>query len=194
MMHDDFLAELRADWRRPTVDLERMRRLSERRRRLAVLYDLLSLAGTLGVAPLALWFAWRAFSQADPITAVGAVALLVAAPLLVLEYVERRRERRIRYDDTPRGVLLQARDQARFAQRQLRGCRWTAIILGLAALAVLLIAWSGRASFEVAIPIAGSWGLAAALLWLWQMWRAARVAREARYCERLLSELEAPEA
>ena len=187
-MDDDFFAELRADWRRPSVDLERLRRQNQRRRRLAAFYDLLSLVGALGVAPLALWFAWRAIVALDPISAVGALALLVAAPLMVLEYVELRRARRIRYDDTPRGVLLQARDQALHARRQMRGCRWTAAILGLAALAVLLIALSGNASFAAVLPIAGAWGFAAVSLWAWQILKSARAEREAEICEVLLNQ------
>ena len=189
-MDDDFFAELRADWRRPSVDLERLRRQNQRRRRLAAFYDLLSLVGALGIAPLALWFAWRAIDALDPISAVGALALLVAAPLMVLEFVELRRARRIRYDDTPRGVLLQARDQALHARRQMRGCRWTAAILGLAALAVLLIALSGNASFAAVLPIAGAWGFAAVSLWAWQMLKSARAEREAEICEALLRELD----
>src|SRR5688500_9394579 len=135
----------------------------------------MSLAGMLGIALLGGWYAWSAVKTANPVLAVGAAAFLAAAPLLLLELAERRRERRVRYEATPRGVLVQARDQMRFARRQLRGCRWTAAILGTAALAVLLISWSGRASWSVVLPIAAAWGLAAGLLWVWQLWRAGKV-------------------
>src|SRR5688500_5872770 len=129
MTNDDFLTGLRADWRQPRVDLGRIKRLTERRRRRARLLQAVNLLGAAAAALLVLWFAYRAVEARDALPAVGAAAFLASLPLIMLEYLTSRRDLRVQYDDTPRGVLLQARHHAEMARRLLRSGRWAATIL-----------------------------------------------------------------
>jgi len=191
MTTDDFLDSLRDDWRRPAVDLDRIRRRTERRRRFDAVYRPLGLAGCIGTILFGIWFGWIAIMQQDAVAAVGAIAFLVSAPLLLIEYRETLRDSRIRYDESARGVLLQAAHQLARTRRMLRGCRWSATILGVAALIVLAIAVVGPSADPGALPIAATWGGVAILVWSWQAWRARGFEREAEHGNRLLAELEA---
>lgn len=193
MTSDDFLSELRADWQRTPVDLEQMRRRAARHRRFAAFYHLFGVVGVVTAVVLGAGFAIEAAQLRDPLMAVAAAAFLVSVPLFVVELVEGRRDRRLRYDDTQRGVLLQARQQVRFSRRLLRGGRWSAMILASAAAIVMLLVLAGRAELEVALPIVSVWAAAALLVWTWQAWRAPRLDREAKRCDRLLAELDAAE-
>ena len=189
MTSDDFLAGLRADWRHNPVDLTRIRGMTLRRRLWHWLVNLVSLAGAAGSVLLGLLFAWRAFALPDPIAGVGAVALFVSTPVLLLEYVEGRRTRKVRYDDTLQGVLLQARQQLAFSRGLQRGCRLCAIILGGGALALVVIGLLDPDLARRAFLTALAWGGTAAAVWLWYLWRRRRLDREAAQCERLLAEI-----
>jgi hypothetical protein len=193
MTRDDFLDGLRDDWRRAPVDLSQVRRLTERRHYWTGLLSLLSLAGALVAPALGLWFVWRAIALQDAIAAVGALALFVSAPALWLEYVEGRRTRQMRYDDTPRGVLLQARQQLAFSRRLQLGCRMCAIILGTGAVVLLALGLVDPASARRAFVTASAWGGTAAGVWLWGIWRRRRIERESAQCEALLGDLDAEE-
>lgn len=189
MPTDDFLQTLRTDWRSPAIDVDRMRRLTERRQRLANWSRALNLVG-VGVALLfGGWFAYRAATGGDPVLVVGAAAFFVALPIILIEYAETRRILRVRYDDTPRGVLLQARQHVDWLRRMLRGCRWSAMILAVSAVAVLLLIAGGLTDLRASPFISVVWATTAALAWLWQAWRARRLAGEAEACESLLAEL-----
>lgn len=194
MTRDDFLDGLRDDWRRTPVDLSRISAATMRRRIWSALVNLVSLTGTAGALLLGLWFAWFAFAERDPIAAVGAVALFVSAPVLWLEYLEGRRTRSMRYDDTPQGVLLQARQQIAFARGLQRGCRWCAFILGGGALALVAIGLADPDSARRAFATAATWGGTAGAVWLWYLWRRRRNERELAACEALLGDLGAEEA
>ena len=193
MSGDDFLDALRADWRRPSVDLERMRRLTARRQRLQSVVRALTPVGALACGLLGLLLGWQAVTSGEAVLAVGAAALLIAAPLLLVELTEIRRASRIRYDDTPRGVLEQAAEQIHYARKALRGYRWSASILAAAAVIVVAIRLAGWSSDPAAFPIAATWIAVAALTWAAQVWRAGRLAREAQRCEQLLVQLDEAE-
>ena len=189
MTRDDFLAGLRADWRGEPLDPARIRLRTDRRRMLIGFYGALGLVGSLGALLLGLWFGWRAWADRDPIVAVAAVALLVSAPVLLAEYLEWRRERDVRYGDTPRDVLLQARKQLEFSRRLQSGCRWCALILGSGAAAVLALMVTGVSADAAGWRVVAAWSAAAALVWGWSRWRYGRLERERAQCERLIAEL-----
>lgn len=189
MTRDDFLDGLRDDWRRTPVDLSQIRVQALRRRLWSALLNLVSLSGTIGALLLGGLFAWNAYSESDPIAAVGAIALFVSAPVLLLEYVEGRRTRKMRYDDTPQGVLQQARQQLAFSRGLQRGCRWCAFILGGGAFALVVIGLLDPSLARRAFVTAATWGGTAAAVWLWHIWRRRRLDREMAECEALLGDL-----
>lgn len=188
MTNDDFLDVLRDDWRRQGVDLARVRRLTERRRHAVFV----SLGSKLGGAALSLlfggWFAWRAAVEGDAVYAVGALALFVALPAILVDYVAARRLTRVGREDTPFGLIAHARDQAEGTRRLLRGFRVAATILLVSSGALLLLAAAGRATPAVALAIASIWSVTALGVWLWQIHRGRRLAAEVVLCDALLAE------
>jgi hypothetical protein len=191
MTNDDFLAGLRADWRRQPIDIGGLAARVERRRRrarLALLWHLVSLIAFLAFAVV---FAIGFVRTGEALFGLAALAFAMAAPGGLFEILDARRTARVRYDDTPGGVLRQARDQAEAARVQLRGCRWAALLLAGAGLAAIALAWAGWAEADTALLIAVAWMGAAAVAWLWQLWRNRRLNREIARCAALLSELEA---
>ncbi len=189
MPTDDFLQSLRADWRRPAIDVDRLCRLTKRRQRLAGRSRALNLAGVGAALLFCGWFGYNAAAGGDPVMAVAAAAFFVSLPIILLDYAESRRDLRVRYDDSPRGVLLQARQHLDWSRRFLRGCRWSAAILAASAAAVLLLIAGGLTQVRPSLLIAAVWAGTAVLVWLWQAWRARRLAAEAEACNGLLAEL-----
>ena len=64
MTNDTLFAELGADWRRQTADLDRLQARTERRRRRTRLALIAKVAAT-GIALLfGVWFVWRALNGA----------------------------------------------------------------------------------------------------------------------------------
>lgn len=188
-MTDDFLDSLRADWREQAPDLAAIGRRGERRRKLARLSMLVSFSTALLAILLAGWFGYRAAVSGDAVTMLGAAGLLVAVPLLILEAIDKRRGLSLRYDSTPKGVLLEARHRAATARRLLAGFRWSAAILLACAAAAWVLAAGGYAERGEALLLTGVWGGTAFGVWLWQMWRSRRLAAEIACSDRLLEEL-----
>ena len=192
MTNDDFLATLRADWRRQPIDVEGLAARVERRRRRARL----AMAGNIGAAILFVVLA-AAFSVAmlrseEPLYGLAAAAFILGAPMLLFEIMEIRRAASVRYADSPAGLLRQARDQAESARRRLLGCRWAIwVLVGSAVLAWLLVA-AGLAGIEESLFITAAWIAAALTAWLWQSWRGHRLAGETARYDALLAEFGGP--
>lgn len=198
-MADDFLDKLRADWRRDgpdsaqasqgRPDLAAIGRRGARRRRLARLSMLASLATAFVAILLAGWFGYRAAATGDAVIMLGAAGLLFAVPLLIVEAIDKSRSLSLRYDSTPRGVLLEARHRAATARRFLVGFRLSAAILLACAAASWVLAAAGYADRGEALFLTGVWAGTALGVWLWQMWRDRRLAAEIACGDRLLAEL-----
>ena len=189
MTDDTPFSDLVSDWRRQTADLDRLRRLVERRRRRTRLILLARILGT-GVALLfCAWFIRLALSGGPPTFALGGFVLLIAVPLMLLEVAGTARLLRVGHDDTPAGVLRRARDQAAIARHLLWGTRVAAVLLAASAAGLLLLFATGRASMKEALILAPFWALTALVGWAWQAHRAPRLAAEIDQCELLLAEL-----
>lgn len=195
MTNDELLAQLGADWRRQTADLNRLRRLIERRRQRTRLALVARTAGT-GVALLfGAWFVWLALDGAPAIFALAGIILLVALPLMLLEVAGTARALRLSHDDTPAGVLRRARDQAAMARHLLWGARIAALLLGASAVGLVVLYTMGRARIDEALFFVPLWALIALGGWAWQVRRGRRLAAEVARCDALLAELgEAEEA
>ena len=188
MASDTFLDQLRADWLGQTIDIDRLKRLTRRRRSAARLLMLAKLASAAVALVFSAWFAYRAVVAGSAIHALGGVALCAAFPLTILEYVSARRGMRIGGADTPAGVLLHARQQIEVSRRWLRGCRSSAALLAACAAAALGLHRAGLAKSDETSLLAAIWGGTALLVWLWQSWRERRLAVEADRYDQLLAE------
>lgn len=189
MTNDKLLSELRADWRRQTVDIDRIRRLIEVRRRW-IRFGLIVKATGAGIALLSGgWFFWLALTGGAAIFALASIALLVALPLMLLELAGTARSLRIGHDGTPSGVLRRARDQATTARHLLWGSRVAALLLAVSAAGLLALHVAGRAHAEEALVFMLAWAFLALGLWVWQARRGRRLTAEIARCNALLAEL-----
>jgi len=189
MTNDTLLSELGADWRRQTTDLDRLRKLTERRRLRTRLALIGKAAGTAVAFLSGLWFVWLALTGAPALFALAGIVLLVSLPLMLLELAGTARSLRIGYDDTPVGMLRRARHQAAASRHLLWGSRASALLLGATAAGLLALFAAGSASAEEALIFAPTWALFAIAGWAWQSHRARRLAAEIAGCDALLAEL-----
>ncbi len=190
MTNDDFLASLRADWRRQAINVSNLAARVEARRRRAGLVMACNIVGVAVLAAFALVFGYLAIRYADALYGVAGFAFLFAVPPTLFELLDFGRARRLRYDDSPAGVLRQARDQAIFARRQLRSARIAALLLTHAGFAAWALVLAGLAHRETVVPITLGWAAAAMLTWLWQHWRDGRLVTEIAGYDRLQGDLD----
>ncbi len=189
MTNDDFLDDLRADWRRQTIDVSDLAvRVAARQRRAGLVMASNSL-GVAALAGFALVFAYAAIRYSDALFGVAAFAFLLGTPAALFELLDFRRARRLRYDDSPAGVLRQARDQAMLSRRQLRSARIAALLLVGAGLAAWALVLAGLAHRDTVLVITLGWAVTATLTWLWQHWRDRRLVAETAGYDRLRADL-----
>jgi hypothetical protein len=193
MTNDTLLSELGADWRRQTADLDRLRRLTERRRQRTRLALIAKAAGAAIASFSGLLFVWLALTGASALFALAGIVLLVSLPLMLLELAGTARSLRIGHDDTPAGVLRRARHQAAASRHLLWGSRASALLLGVTAAGLLALYAAGRASAGEALLFVPIWALFAIAGWVWQSHRGRRLAAEVARCDTLLAELGEPE-
>lgn len=189
MADDGLFTSLGADWRRQTADLDRVRRSIEARRRRTRLVLLARIAGTGAALLSCAWFIRLALSGGPATFALGAIVLVIALPLMLLEVAGTARLLRVGHDDAPAGVLRRARDQATLARHLLWGTRAAALLLGASAAGLLGLYAAGRAGERQVLIITPIWLLLALALWGWQVYRGRRLAAEIERCEVLLAEL-----
>ena len=190
MTNDDFLRTLRADWRRQSIDVSGLAARVDARRRRAGFVMAFNILGVAALVALMLGFAFVAIRHEDALFGVAAFAFLLAAPAALFEALDFHRTTQLRYDDSPTGVLRQARDQAMFARRQLRSARIAALLLIGASLAAWALVPAGLAHRATVVVITLGWAMAALLSWLWQHWRDRRLVEEIAGYDRLRTDLE----
>lgn len=189
MTNDDFLGQLRSDWRRQTINVSDLAAQVAARRRRAGLVMAGNVLAIITMASFAFLFGSVAVRERDALFGIAAVAFLLAAPAVLFEAIDFRRVSHLRYDDSPAGVLRQARDQAGFARRQLRSARIASLLLIGAALAAWALIPAGLAQLgNVAIVTLG-WAVAATLSLLWQYRRDRRLTDEIAGYDRLQADL-----
>lgn len=189
MTNDDFLGRLRSDWRRQTIDVSDLAARVAARQRRAGLVTAGNALAIITMAILAFLFGSLAVREGDALFGVAAIAFLLAAPAVLFEALDFRRVSRLRYDESPAGVLRQARDQAGFARRQLRSARIAALLLIGAALAAWALVPAGLAQLDTVAIVTLGWAAAAALSWLWQYRRDRRLIEEIAGYDRLRADL-----
>lgn len=194
MTDDTFLAELRAAWTQQPPGAEQTpRRLAHRRAR-----ERLKLLGAafavLAYAGLALLFAARAADGGPTVYWLAAIAFALSVPVMLVELVQALRDTRIEYEETPLGLLHEARHRIAAARRALWGCRLAALVLCGSVLGLAAMWAAGEVAGRRALLIGLVWGGVAAATWGWQVRRGRQLAAEAARCERLLAEYRGADA
>jgi hypothetical protein len=188
---DNFLAEVRGEWRRDHIDADAMALRFSRHRRATQRRLLLVLVGGALIFACLIWLGLLALTQKDAAVAVAALAFAAALPLMVAAIFVIRRDLATRYQKTQLGLLLQTRDSVAAMRRALRDARLCAVILLTATAALALCAFLGLTASQAVVVPAAAWLTTAVGVWLWQAWRSRRLALEAARCERMIQDFEA---
>lgn len=178
MTTDDFVERLSAEWHSQTVysgDLASKVRARQSRVRGYLLINLLTVAA-LGV--LAVLFMFAAFYDGNALYGIAGAAFLLGLPVALFEFLDLQRTIRFQFDASPEGMLVLARSQAMTARRQLRSCRWSALLLAGASLAAWGLVRVGLADYRKVLIISLCWIIVAALSWIWQFRRDQRLVAE----------------
>lgn len=198
-MTDDFLTDLRADWRAQETGLEPAAEFEAIRRRLrrGRWAPHLAMASDVLVAILAfaagLWFFWMALRTDLPIFAFAAAAELGGTPILILLLVEARRGALVWRDATPSDVLRIGASRSDASLRVFAICRWYIVaIVGFVGL-LWVVEFAGRLhAGDFLIFYTAFCLMAGATGWRWLAVRTRQVLRQRAACLRLLAELDAP--
>ena len=93
MTNDDFLDDLRADWRRQTIDVSDLAARVAARQRRAGLVMAFNILGVAALAILRALFAYAAIRYSDALFGVAALAFLLGTPAALFELLDFRRMR-----------------------------------------------------------------------------------------------------
>ncbi len=189
MPHDDILAEIGADWKRQTVDHERLRMRVASRQRRTRLHLGVKIAGTIFALFAGGWFVFLGMTEGSLAFGFAGVILLAALPLMVLEVRATRQLTQIGAANSPEGALRAAHDQAAASLRLLWAPRAVAIVLGLSAAGLVALYVVGSVSLAETALAGSVWLVTAVIVWIWQARRARRLRTEISISQVLLAEM-----
>jgi len=152
-------------------------------------------ANLLGVALIILGLmALVLLTRPGALVFIAILAFVVALAVAVIDIVYLHDSLRIRFEETPGGVLRQAINRNAALQQGIRGARRAAIILGVAAAGALITAVTRLTSYETALSIATLWAVSAACIWWWQIRRGHRLTAESLSLNAILIQFEKPDS
>ncbi len=189
-MNDEFLDLIRRDWRRHEFRPEEIARDFVRYRRWARWSQIGAGAGAASIFVAFVWLAWMALDKHSVLITVSALAFAAALPVVLFGLLKLRGQARQQYEKSTLGLLTQRRDRAETMRQMLSGSRWCALILLGAVGGVCVVAAAGYASLSTLLTLSGLWGGTAAIVWLWQIWRARQLADESLQLDVLIAEFE----
>ena len=188
-MSDDFLNDLRRNWREQDAEVEGV--TARLKRGLLVSRVMLWLENGVGVFGFlfGLWAVVHGVQMESGLVFIGGLSVTVCAPLFAwLAWRARRAEPRWQ-DETPEGVLAQMIEHTRTTRKLMRLARWQGwMLIGLAA-----VMWAATPTGYVEadrrlVIITGFFVVSALAAFAWAVWRERGARRERERCERLLKE------
>jgi amino acid transporter len=117
-------------------------------------------------------------------------AFAVALITVVIDLIRLRHYGHLRYDETPRGVLQQAKDRNAAQQRGVDSAGRAAIILAVAALLALIFAVTQWPTYTLALPLGTLWAISSLCVWLWHIRSRHRLVAEWLALDTALREFE----
>lgn len=187
-MIDQFLEELKAEWRRSDIDPSRiLENLERRERRLRLLLAVEATSG--GVAFVAaIWCGWRAATDGNALFGFAALALLCSA---ALSLIAMRPSSNSQLEEGPFEMLQRTQRTLNDLERTVTRWRWSAWILLGCALAIWLFHSVGQTDLRETALLSATWAGTAAAVAIWSGWRSRQIQRERAAAERLLAEYRA---
>ncbi|MBX7247966.1 MAG: hypothetical protein K1X35_02830 [Caulobacteraceae bacterium] len=188
-MSDDFLDELKRNWREQDAEVEGV----ATRLRRGLLYQRIMLwleiaVGVLGPV-FGLVMTVLGVQRSNAFLTIGGLSVVLSAPLFAwLAWRVRKSEPELA-DDTPQGVLRQMIERTHTTERLMRLCRWQGwALVGLTA-ALWAASPSGFVDTDHRLMLITVLFLGSAL-WAfgWALWRERGARRERARCRELLAE------
>ena len=190
-MNDQFLEEMRADWRRSDIDPSRMlENLERRERRLRLLLAVEATSGAVAFVA-AIWCGWRAASDGNALFGFASLALLCSAALTFRAMLPSSKSQ---LEEGPFELLQRTQRNLNDLERAVARWRWSAWILLGCALAIWLFHAVGQTDLPETALLSAAWAGTAAAVAIWSGWRSRQIQRERAVAERLLAEYMAADA
>ncbi len=187
-MNDQFLDELKADWRNGDIDPGRMlENLERRKRRLRLLLAAEAVGGAVAFVT-AIWCGWQAATDGNALFALASVALLCATALSLLAM---RPASASPLEEGPFGTLQRSQRNLDELERAVARWRWGAWILFGCCAALWLFHALGQTGLHETALLSAAWGGTAVAVAVWSEWRSRQIRREREAAERLLAEYRA---
>lgn len=190
-MNDQFLEELKADWRRGDIDPGRMlENLERRKRRLRLILAVEAVSGATAFLA-AIWCGWRAATDGDALFGFAALALLGSA---MLSLMAMRPTSNSHFDEGPFGMLQRTQRNLEDLERAVARWRWSAWILLGCSLAIWLFHSVGQTDLRETALLSAAWAGTAVAVGIWSRRRGRHIRRERAAAEHLLAEYRAADA
>lgn len=188
-MHEDELNKLKGDWRnhRESIPIRRIGQSVARQQSMAYVWLIVELLGAMMILAAGIVFLFWIQAEFSPLLALGAVALLLALPV-VLYSVRLRASMLNEYRQTPEALLRQARRQLIIELRVLKVSLWGAWILLASVLGLFLLYFTGQTTSADALIIGAAWSIAAGVIVLWAWQRRRSILQRLANCEHLLAD------
>jgi hypothetical protein len=189
-MSDDFLDEMRRDWREEDGELGRMAATLRRKyawSRFGFPFELVMAAGAVGAGLFLLLT--PDFGAHTIIARLAGGILLVAVPILTgISWFVRRAHPKWE-SETPEGVLNYALRRLDVVEKLVRLAAWHAYTLAGFAVALWVLAALGKVGLDAMLIGFSVFYLGMAVVtFIWTRWRRAKLERERERCRALLAE------
>jgi hypothetical protein len=191
-MTDDFLVNLRNDWRSQDSEFEAVKHRLARARWTTRALIAFEAARLLFAIAVGVWFAAIAWQRDDIFFGLSAFTLLLAVPPLTIAVLMARREMLDDSSETPEGVLRFGLRRASATDRILKLGLWGAAMLQAFVAVLWIFKWAGLIHRHYPlIPFTCIWIGSALIALAWYVWRKRRNDAERAQCRRLLAQFEA---
>lgn len=188
-MSDDFLTEMRRNWREQDAEVEVV--ASRLKRGLGLSRMMLWLETGVGVFGVVFgaWAAWHGVVMNSGVLTIAGASVVLTAPLFAWLAWRARRHDPDWSDETPEGVLRQMIARTHVIEKLMRICRWQGwALIGLAA-----VLWAatptGYVESDRRLVLITALFLASALVCFgWAIWREHGARAERLRCKALLAE------
>ncbi len=188
-MSDEFLDDLRRNWREQDAEVELV--AARLRRALLVGKVMLWLEIGVGIAgPIfGIFCTWLGIERSNSFLTIGGLSVVLSAPLFAWLAWRARRDEPGWQDETPEGVLRQMIARTHTTERLMRLCRWQGwFLIGLTA-ALWAAAPAGFGDTDHRLMLITAWFVASALAAFgWALWRERSARRDRARCKELLAE------
>lgn len=188
-MSDDFLDDLRRNWREQDAEVEGVAHRLKRGLMIGKLMLWLETAiGVLGPI-FGIMVTVLGVQRHNGFLTIGGLSVVLSAPLFAWLAWKARKSEPNFSDETPEGVLRQMIERTHTTERLMRLCRWQGWFLIALTLALWAVSPAGFVDTDHRLVLITVWFIGSALAaFAWAIWRERGARRERARCKALLAE------